>query len=164
MAGDTETTGLNPHDPEFQVLIVQISTSPGQSLVCRVSPDYFPDHPLFAEQGPEQLARLRSQIKQLCENPRIKKIGHNLKFDHHALRTMGIETSNWFADTELLARFVAENFFEYGLDEMVRIYVPTMAGYVRVPTKKDLPRTVLGDGFGDAVQVSICRLCANNRV
>lgn len=125
---DTETTGLDTMADDFRVITVQLSDRPGMSRVCRICPDYFPDHPLFAGQDVEQIAKLRSQIKALLENPAITKVLHNGKYDFRALRSVGIEMGPWW-DTELMARFVNENFMEYGLDEMIRIYVPPLAGY-----------------------------------
>jgi DNA polymerase I-like protein with 3'-5' exonuclease and polymerase domains len=125
---DTETTGLQTQASDFKVLVVQITHAAGHTDVVRVCPDYFPDHPLFVNQTMGDIVRVRQQIKELCENPRITKILHNGKYDFKALRTMGIEMNDWW-DTELMARFVNENFLQYNLDEMVRIYVPEMAGY-----------------------------------
>lgn len=125
---DTETTGLDTMADDFRVITVQLSDKPGTARVIRVCPDYFPDHPVFKDESRETIARVRSQIKQLLENPAITKVLHNGKYDFRALRSMGIEMTSWW-DSELMARFVNENFMEYSLDEMIRIYVPPLAGF-----------------------------------
>jgi len=126
LAVDTETTGLDYRAPDFEVICAQISTGPGDARVIRLSPNYFPNHTLFEN---DDVDLLRAQFKTLMEDHTIKKIGHNLKYDHGAIRRLGIEVCGWEYDTELLGRIVAENFFQYSLDELVRIYVPELAGY-----------------------------------
>lgn len=125
---DTETTGLDTGAEDFKVICAQITYKEGHTLVVRLTPDYQPAHPIFAHQTEADIIRLRGQLKQLLENRKITKILHNGKYDFKALRTIGIEMTDWW-DTELMCRFLNENFMQYSLDEMVRIYVPDMAGY-----------------------------------
>jgi uracil-DNA glycosylase family 4 len=129
LAIDVEATGLDTLAPDYRVITVQLTSKAGQSYVCRVCADYKPDHPLFKDQTEADIARLRGQIKQLVEDGDIKKIGQNFKYDFKALRSMGMEACSWDWDTELMARFVNENFMTYSLDDMVRVYVPAMSGY-----------------------------------
>ena len=128
IAVDTETTGIDTQAEDFRVLTVQLTIKEGQTFVCRVCPDYFPDHFARLGQDRDTCARLRRQIKTLMEDPSIVKVFHNGKYDFKAMRSIGIELTE-FWDTELMARFVNENFMQYNLDDMIRIYVPEMGGF-----------------------------------
>lgn len=124
--------------PEIVPLTVQFSFEPGHAIVCPVDRDYWPMHP-------RTLSRLKSQLKELCENPDIKKVSHNIKFDHHILYQFGINTKGWFADTQLLAFFADENMLDKSQDECVRRWLPGYAGYAdsfNAKTDKDNMRTV----------------------
>lgn len=124
LAVDCETTGLKWHDPSVEVLTVQLTVEAGKSLVIPVSPRY------WNWSGRErQRCRLIQQLRTLLGDPRVKVIGHNLKFDIHMLRKMDIEIANWSDDTQLKAFAVDENMMEKSLDECVRRWVPAMAGY-----------------------------------
>ncbi len=129
IAADTETTGLKwwtagTNTPDaVKTLTVQICYAPGKVAVCPVDCDYYP---ITAKQR----AKLVLQIKSLLENPKVRKTGHNIKYDTHILREdLGIYVENWTSDTQLLAFVVDENMQEKSLDECVRRWVPEMAGY-----------------------------------
>lgn len=125
IAVDTETTGLVWHDDSVRVLTVQISFQSGHSLVCPVDAEYWPNwHSNYRGR-----ARLIRQLKTLLENPSVKKVGHNLKFDVHMLRKLDIQVQGWEHDTQLMAFAVDENMLEKSLDECVRRWVPALAGY-----------------------------------
>lgn len=125
IAVDTETTGLVWHDESVRVLTVQISYKAGHSLVCPIDAEYWPNW----QTNYRGRARLIRQLKTLLENPSVKKIGHNLKFDVHMLRKLGIQVRGWEHDTQLMAFAVDENMLEKSLDECVRRWVPSLAGY-----------------------------------
>jgi len=125
IALDTETTGLKWHDPAVEVILVQITYQPGHTLVCPVHRGYWP-----AWEGREhQRLTLVGQLRTLLQDKQVQKVGHNLKFDAHMLRKMGIELDGWTHDTQLLAFSIDENMMEKSLDECVRRWVPEMAGY-----------------------------------
>lgn len=132
VAVDTEGTGLEWTDPNVRVLTVQLTIKQGESYVIPTHPDavraVYPDMP--EEQIAPAIARVVAQIKGLLEDAEVKKIGANIKFDHHHLReSHGIRVKGWFADTQQLAFVVDENMFNKGLDEVVRRWAPEMAGY-----------------------------------
>lgn len=125
MAVDTETTGLIWHNPDVRVLLVQFSVRPGHAVLCPIDMSYW-----TAWQGRSRArAQLIAQLKSLLEDPMIRKVGHNLKFDQHMLRKIGIELKGWSDDTQLMAFAVDENMMEKSLDECIRRWVPAMAGY-----------------------------------
>jgi DNA polymerase I-like protein with 3'-5' exonuclease and polymerase domains len=125
MSVDTETTGLIWHNPAVKVLLVQFSVRPGHAVLCPIDMGYWP-----AWQGRSRArAQLIDQLRNLLEDPNIRKVGHNLKFDVHMLRKIGIELKGWSDDTQLMAFAVDENMMEKSLDECIRRWVPALAGY-----------------------------------
>jgi DNA polymerase I-like protein with 3'-5' exonuclease and polymerase domains len=72
---------------------------------------------------------LKAQSRELLGNRRTKVVGHNLKFDIHALRNHDIHVANWYADTMQLAFAVDDNMESKDLDSCIRRWVPEMAGY-----------------------------------
>lgn len=125
LAVDTETTGLVWHDPAVRVLTVQLSDRVGHSYVCPVDEIYWPQW----QGNARGRSRLLGQLRSLLESPAIGKVGHNLKFDVHMLRKLRINVQGWEHDTQLLAFSLDENMLEKSLDECVRRWVPSMAGY-----------------------------------
>lgn len=119
---DTETTSLVWRDPRTRVLTVQISTRPGMGLVCPVDLETWAG---WQGRGRAR-ARLIAQLKTLLEDPTVKKVGHNLKFDIHMLRKLGIELRGWSDDTQLLAFAVDENMMRKGQEECLARWVPVM--------------------------------------
>ena len=57
----------------------------------------------------------KGQIKQIFENEKIRKIGHNIKFDIQILLNQGIETKGIYFDTMLAAYLIKAGVGEYGL-------------------------------------------------
>lgn len=126
---DTETTGLrwwtaNQGDEKsVRCLTVQIAVAPGEVYVIPVDRSYYPK---LTARG---RAKVLAQLKILLENPKIRKVGHNGKYDSHILREdLGIYI-DFDTDTQLMAFLVDENMQEKSLDECVRRWVPEMAGY-----------------------------------
>lgn len=134
---DLETVGLKVHQPEFRVLTAAITVKGGKTYVLPLDAEYFSNPALFGERTPpwaegygsKQVNRLVGQLKQLLENPKVHVVGHNLKFDIHGMRTLGVHVANWYADTMQLAFLVDENMQSKSLDECVRRWVPSLAGY-----------------------------------
>lgn len=120
---DTETDGVRWHDPRVQVLTVQLSYREGHAYVCPLDTEFWPEW----RGRPRARARLIAQLKTLLEDPRITKAGHNLKFDVHMLRKLGIELAGWSDDTQLLAFAIDENMMEKSQEECVRRWVPELA-------------------------------------
>lgn len=141
MAVDTETTGLKWTDPNVRVLTVQLTTRPGHARVIpvdiRAARLIFPDMP--ERELVRAMGRAKAQIKRLLTDPDIRKLGHNLKFDHHQIReSLGYKVQGWFGDTQQLAFVVDDNMIEKSLNEVTRRWVPEMAGYCLAPWTKVL--------------------------
>ena len=141
---DCETLGLDWHSPDFRILTIAITNRKGVSYVMPVDVAYARDTNLHGVQTPEWMKNLteqdvesiKYQIRTLLADPSIPVSGHNLKYDIHALSTIGIEVSNWFLDTMQLAFAVDENMTSKSLDDCARRWVPTHAGYADSFNKK----------------------------
>ncbi len=126
IAFDTETTGLDwkIHKP----IIYQMTFKDGHSILSPVSEDYFPDY--FKEKfGDFSYSVLRDQWKQILEDPNIKKVGHNIKFDMHMAMNLGHRLRGLHVDTLQLLFSVDENLPSKSLDNATKMFVPELAGY-----------------------------------
>lgn len=136
IAFDTETVGLEFRKPGFRVLTAAITPSKGKSLVVPLDIEWWNDESLMSarsRQSTRLTSRLRrkliNQLKCILDNPATHVVGHNLKYDTHVMRTLGIEIANWYADTIQLAFLVDENMQTKNLDDCVRRWLPQYAGY-----------------------------------
>lgn len=120
---DTETIGVKWFEESFKVLTVQLCWGVGKAVSVPLDRKYYPALDLRTR------SRLIGQMKAIFSNPATQIIGHNLKFDIHALWNLGIEVPSWWADTIQLAFLVDENMEMKGLDDCVRRWVPEMSGY-----------------------------------
>lgn len=145
MAVDTETTGLKWTDPNVRVLTVQLTVRPGHARVIpvdmRAARLIYPDMP--ERSLIRAVDRAKADIRRLLLDQAIRKLGHNIKFDHHQIReTLGYKVQNWFGDTQQLAFVVDDNMVEKSLNEVTRRWVPEMAGYAdefdRTADKSDM--------------------------
>ncbi len=129
MAVDTETQGgTRWWDPSVELLSVQLCWEPGHAIVVPVN-DRWGGH----EHNVGNYYDNRNVLREILEDPAIRKIGHNLKFEHHMLREkMDCHVQGWLHDTQLMAFNVDENIMQKSLDALVRIFVPEMSGYADV--------------------------------
>ncbi len=131
IAVDTETTGLRWWEESVVPITVQFSTGPGVGIVCCVDEVYWRRwlEPIVGPYNRRTRSRLVGQLSELLEDPEVRKIGQNLKYDHHICRKLNIETNGWLHDTMVMGFAVDENALSLGLDELVRVHVPEMSGY-----------------------------------
>ncbi len=110
-AVDTETTSLNPREA---VLV-------GISISCEDDVGYYiPINHRGNEseiQLPESL--VLEQLKSLLEDPRLKKIGQNLKYDGSIFLNHGIRIDGIGADT-MVADYVLDPEGKHGLDTLAK--------------------------------------------
>jgi DNA polymerase-1 len=106
---DTETTSLDPM--QAKIVGMSFSTEPGTAAYLPLKHDYF--------DAPEQLnfAETLAKVKPLLENPAIKKVGQNLKYDQHVLANHGIALNGIAHDT-LLQSYVFESHKTHGMDAL----------------------------------------------
>ena len=134
---DCETIGLDWHSKDFTILTVTLTPKKGVSYVVPVNVQYATNKDLHGVHTPEWMKCLTekdvqksvAQIKRLLQNPNICVIGHNLKFDIHSLRTIGVRVANWYLDTMQMAFAIDENMTSKSLDDCVRRWLPTHSGY-----------------------------------
>ncbi len=106
---DTETTSLDPLTANL--VGMSFSIEPGTAAYLPLTHDYF--------DAPAQLPfeATLARIKPLLENPALKKVGQNLKYDKHILANHGIELNGIAHDT-LLQSYVLESHRSHGMDDL----------------------------------------------
>ena len=122
IAVDTETDGLRWME-DSTPLLASLCWGEGSAVAVPLDCSYYP------ELSTEHRDRLIGQLKELLENPQVAVVGHNLKFDIHMLRRLGIEIANWYADSMQLAFAADENMETKNLADSVKRWVPSLASY-----------------------------------
>ncbi len=59
-----------------------------------------------------------AQLKPILENPAIKKVGHNLKYDLLVMRQLGVEIRGVSLDTMIAAFVLDSSRMQYGIDRL----------------------------------------------
>ncbi len=106
---DTETTSLDPMTAK--IVGMSFSVESGSGVYLPLTHDYF--------DAPEQLnfATTLAKVKPILENPSIKKVGQNLKYDQHVLANHGIHLKGVSHDT-LLQSYVFESHKTHNMDDL----------------------------------------------
>jgi len=106
---DTETTSLDPM--HAKLVGMSFSVEAGSATYLPLMHDYF--------DAPQQLNfnETLARIKPILENPAIKKVGQNLKYDQHVLANHGIQLNGIAHDT-LLQSYVFESHKSHGMDAL----------------------------------------------
>lgn len=106
---DTETTSLDPMTAK--IVGMSFSVEAGSAAYLPLKHDYF--------DAPKQLnfAETLAKIKPILENPAIKKVGQNFKYDQHVLANHGIALNGIAHDT-LLQSYVFESHKTHGMDDL----------------------------------------------
>ncbi|HGO7198209.1 TPA: DNA polymerase I [Neisseria meningitidis] len=106
---DTETTSLDAMNASL--VGISIAFQAGEAVYIPVG------HNLTA--APEQLdlQDVLGRLKPHLENPALKKIGQNLKYDQHVFANYGIAL-NGIAGDSMLASYIIESHLGHGLDEL----------------------------------------------
>lgn len=105
---DTETTGISP----FSDSLVGISLS-------------FKENEAFFIYLPSERSKALEWInilKPYFENPNIKKIGHNIKFDILFLSSYGVEVKGKIFDT-MIAHYLIQPELKHNMDYLAEIYL-----------------------------------------
>ncbi len=106
---DSETTSLDPMTAK--IVGLSFSVEAGSAAYLPLMHDYF-DAPLQLN-----FAECLAKIKPILENPAIKKVGQNLKYDQHVLANHGIAMHGIAHDT-LLQSYVFESHKSHGMDAL----------------------------------------------
>ncbi len=106
---DTETTSLDPMTAK--IVGMSFSVEAGSGAYLPLTHDYF--------DVPEQLnfAATLAKVKPILENPAVKKVGQNLKYDQHVLANHGIALKGIAHDT-LLQSYVFESHKTHNMDDL----------------------------------------------
>jgi DNA polymerase-1 len=139
---DTESTGL---DPTAVDLI-------GVSLAVREGEGYY--IPIRAKSGPALgVDFLRSEMKPLLEDERVKKIGQNIKYDYVLLLKEGIRVKGIAGDTMVAAYLLDPQKQRFNLDDLAKEFLDyTTIRYTDVVKSKD--ETLLDCPVADVVNYS----------
>ncbi|MDR2874821.1 MAG: DNA polymerase I [Methylobacillus sp.] len=106
---DTETTGLDPMTARIVGMSFAVET--GAAAYLPLAHDY--------ADAPQQLpfAATLEKMKPLLENPAIRKVGQNLKYDKHILANHDIALNGIAHDT-LLQSYVLESHRQRSMDDL----------------------------------------------
>jgi len=110
IAVDTETSSLNPL--ETDLVGVSFSYAPNKACYIPIS---------HKEKGLEKKIVLK-KIKPLLEDPSIKKVGQNIKFDFIVLKQNGIEI-NSIEDTMLISYTLDAGLNRHNMDTLSEIHL-----------------------------------------
>lgn len=114
VALDTETTGVDVHGKDVTVGI-------SMSLDKADIHFYIPYRHTTGEQQLEP-ERVFKALRPALENPDIKKVLHNAKFDFHILRKDGIQVRGLLMDTMVAMHVLSENEISYALKNLATKY------------------------------------------
>ncbi len=112
---DTETTSLYP--TRARLVGLSFCFQPGEAF-------YLPLGHRYAG-APRQLPidYVLSELKPVLENPEIKKIGQNIKYDYIVLKREGIELKGLSRDTMILSYLLEPNWGKHSLDKLSAHYI-----------------------------------------
>lgn len=105
---DTETTGIEPLNAEL--VAISFSWKKGTGWLVH-----------FPESGDETALKLKI-LKPVFENPEIRKIGQNMKFDIQVLANYGIEVKGSLFDT-MIAHYLLEPDMRHNMNLLAESYL-----------------------------------------
>ena len=127
---DTETTSTDPLNA--QLVGISFALEPREAFFVSILSPQTPkvDIGLFAPSQPQSsspaiglpLTQVLSRLKPIFENPSIKKIGQNIKYDMLVLSGHGIAVEGELSDT-MVASYVLRQDGQHNLDALAREYL-----------------------------------------
>jgi DNA polymerase-1 len=118
---DCETSGLDPHSDK--VLMLQIGTLEKQLVIDTRNLGY--------------LSLL--ELKKLLENPNIKLVGHNIKFDYNMLKQFNIFLNNVY-DTMIIDRVIYNG--KYRMIDILKTKRYSLAGVYKHHFNKTIEKEI----------------------
>ncbi|MGQ9800284.1 MAG: DNA polymerase I [Candidatus Saccharicenans sp.] len=115
VALDTETTNLYP--TRARLVGLSFSLQPHEAFYIPLGHRY----PLAPPQLPVDY--VLAELKPLLENPAIKKIGQNIKYDYLVLKREGITLQGLKHDTMVLSYLLEPNWGKHNLDKLAAYYL-----------------------------------------
>ena len=118
---DTETDGLNYLD--LNIAGVSFSTKAGEGFFIPLNPLKNKDD-LFSKNLDDRIAveNFVNIFKSIFENKNIKKVCQNGKYDIGVLRSIGINTNNFYFDT-MVASYILDPDQKHGMDALAEKYL-----------------------------------------
>ncbi|NBX67740.1 MAG: DNA polymerase I [Proteobacteria bacterium] len=114
IAIDTETTSLSPHSAK----LVGISISYAETEAAYIPVGHCPiGAPEVLVMGQLSNELVLEELRSLLENPKVKKVGQNLKYDLQILRKWGVEVRGVVGDT-LLESYLLDPEQSHSLDAL----------------------------------------------
>lgn len=119
LALDTETTSLNAHSAD----LVGLSLSGKEGVAYYIPVGHWePGSQGVLHGGQLAQGTVRALVKPLLENPKIGKVGQNLKYDIQVLKRWGVEVQGIFSDT-LIASYLIDPSSKHNLDALALRYL-----------------------------------------
>ncbi len=112
---DTETD--SPFPTQAHLVGISFSTSPHHAHYLPLCHDY----PGAPQQIPKKKAL--DLLKEILSDPKIKKTGHNIKYDDIVLKREGQEIQGIDSDTMLLSYLLEPTWGQHNLDKLASIYL-----------------------------------------
>ena len=106
---DTETTSLDPM--QARIVGISFAIEPGRAAYVPV------EHRYAGAPAQLPLDAVLTRLKPWLENPRAKKLGHNVKYDQHVLANHGIALAGVAHDT-MLQSYVLESHRLHDMDSL----------------------------------------------
>lgn len=122
---DFETNASPIYNSTFKPTIISISYMPG--FGCSIPLDHHQALD-YCEEGWDWKKELRYIGKKLISNPKIVKVGWNLKFDNQIMELYDIYYRGVALDG-MLAKYILNELRPNGLKDMVRRYLPEYGNY-----------------------------------
>ncbi len=118
---DTETDGLNYLT--LNIAGVSFSTKTGEGYFIPLNPSK-EDTNLFSKNLDDRIAveNFVKIFKQVFEDDKIKKVCQNGKYDIGVLRSIGINTNNFYFDT-MIASYILDPDQKHGMDDLAEKYL-----------------------------------------
>jgi DNA polymerase-1 len=112
LAIDTETTGVDPMNCELVGMSFAADATTGWYLPIRT-----------ADAQHLNRSEAIAIVKPLLENPAVKKIGQNLKYDLLVLKNNGIETAGIYFDTMIASYLLDPSRTSHGMDYLAQEFL-----------------------------------------
>ncbi len=118
---DTETDGLNYLD--LNIAGVSFSTKAGEGFFIPLNP-LKNNNDLFSKNLDDRIAveNFINIFKSIFEDEKIKKVCQNGKYDIGVLRSIGINTNNFYFDT-MVASYILDPDQKHGMDALAEKYL-----------------------------------------
>jgi DNA polymerase I len=148
-AFDVETDGMD----EMRAVLLGFSMSVEEGKACYV-PVRARDTPCIPED------QARRSIAGLLEDPNVRLVGHNAKYDYKMMRRWGVSPANVFFDTMVAAWMLDSEQGSFGLDRLAELRL----GYRTLPyedlvgkgrTLEDVPIQQVTDYSGEDADLTL---------